>query len=552
MFLIRIIIITLSFFILTQYVKANEIFTYFNTIADKAAKKNNHKKAIKYYHTSYRYSQQKKEKERALEKLVISYQQNKNTRSANNALKLLLDISPKNSWALKQKNAAITKKSNVKFDPYYANASLSHRKKIQESLIWVSDYNGLIDGQFGKRTSRSIKKWQLENFFNVDGILTKTQKKKLLSQANSIKKKLKWKKYTSLNNFYTIYYPNIFQIKKTRNHSNGSDLTSKKNRYSLEVMVFNKKEAFEDTYKQLKNITEKSGWKKVYNIQKKNWFVIAGTLSDGGLAYTKFVKKGEITIGYVFVIYLQKGDSYEALSRAIIVATANSFKIDWRYATPYLRSLQSKTRKKKKKQSKNQVPEKLYKRLPAPKIGHTSKGALSAEKVFSKVNTSVWVLISKNTQGSAVAIHKNYLLTNCHVLNGGKYTITNTNISANALNVHLYAANKALDRCVLYSKKDLPSYVSIRPYLDLTIGEKVFSIGTPQGLSLTIAEGLLSAKRIDKNIRYLQTSAPISQGSSGGGLFDSYGNLLGITTMMVASGQNLNFAIPADDYWNNQ
>jgi len=66
---------------------------------------------------------------------------------------------------------------------------------------------------------------------------------------------------------------------------------------------------------------------------------------------------------------------------------------------------------------------------------------------------------------------------------------------------------------------------------------------------LTIAEGLLSSKREEGNRRLLQTSAPISQGSSGGGLFDSSGNLLGITTLMSVRGQNLNFAIPAEEYW---
>ena len=48
--------------------------------------------------------------------------------------------------------------------------------------------------------------------------------------------------------------------------------------------------------------------------------------------------------------------------------------------------------------------------------------------------------------------------------------------------------------------------------------------------------------------RVIQTSAPISHGSSGGGLFDSGGNLLGITTFMLKDAQNLNFAIAAEEY----
>jgi hypothetical protein len=47
-------------------------------------------------------------------------------------------------------------------------------------------------------------------------------------------------------------------------------------------------------------------------------------------------------------------------------------------------------------------------------------------------------------------------------------------------------------------------------------------------------------------IRVLQITNPISPGSSGGGLFDKQGNLVGLTTFKLARGENLNFAIPAE------
>ena len=54
-------------------------------------------------------------------------------------------------------------------------------------------------------------------------------------------------------------------------------------------------------------------------------------------------------------------------------------------------------------------------------------------------------------------------------------------------------------------------------------------------------------------VRYVQTSAPISPGSSGGGLFDARGNLVGITTLVFVGkehlNQSLNFAIAAEMYW---
>ncbi len=113
----------------------------------------------------------------------------------------------------------------------------------------------------------------------------------------------------------------------------------------------------------------------------------------------------------------------------------------------------------------------------------------------------------------------------------------------------MVSANKAADRCILAVMHPLPVWVKIRPYADVKVGEHVYTIGSPKGLELTLAEGLVSSKRaIEGGSRFIQTSAPISPGSSGGGLFDAQGNLIGITTFMLRDSQNLNFAIAAEEY----
>jgi tetratricopeptide (TPR) repeat protein len=80
----------------------------------------------------------------------------------------------------------------------------------------------------------------------------------------------------------------------------------------------------------------------------------------------------------------------------------------------------------------------------------------------------------------------------------------------------------------------------------LVVGQNVISIGAPQGLELTLADGLISSLRPQAGSAIIQTTAPISHGSSGGGLFDSNGRLIGITTFQMVDGQNLNFALPVD------
>jgi S1-C subfamily serine protease len=171
---------------------------------------------------------------------------------------------------------------------------------------------------------------------------------------------------------------------------------------------------------------------------------------------------------------------------------------------------------------------------------------LSTREVFEKVGGAVYVVKAERKMGSAVAISEFELLTNCHVVDENpKVTIARDKKEQNA---NVISMNASADRCVLRTEQKLPSFVSVRPYEDIKVGERAVTIGTPHGLELTVAEGLVSSKRTHKGSKLVQTSAPISPGSSGGGLFDAQGQLLGITTFYFAGGQNLNFAVAAEEF----
>jgi len=171
---------------------------------------------------------------------------------------------------------------------------------------------------------------------------------------------------------------------------------------------------------------------------------------------------------------------------------------------------------------------------------------LSTREVFEKVGGAVYVVKAERKMGSAVAISEFELLTNCHVVDETtRVTIGRDKKEQNAVVISM---NTTADRCVLRTDARLPKWVTVRPYDDIKVGERAITIGTPQGLELTVAEGLVSSKRTHKGSRLVQTSAPISQGSSGGGLFDAQGQLLGITTFYFAGGQNLNFAVGAEEF----
>lgn len=171
---------------------------------------------------------------------------------------------------------------------------------------------------------------------------------------------------------------------------------------------------------------------------------------------------------------------------------------------------------------------------------------LRADEVFEKVAGAVYMMKADKSQGSAVAVGERLLLTNCHVV--GETTKVTLVREKQETKAELVSMHPETDRCVLKTETRLPAWVAIRAYDDVKVGERAITVGTPFGLELTAADGIVSSKRPYQGSRLIQTSAPISPGSSGGGLFDARGNLLGITTFYVKVGQNLNFAVAAEEF----
>lgn len=76
------------------------------------------------------------------------------------------------------------------------------------------------------------------------------------------------------------------------------------------------------------------------------------------------------------------------------------------------------------------------------------------------------------------------------------------------------------------------------------IGSRIFVMGNPLGQTATFSDGMVSARRITNGVQLLQVTAPISPGSSGGPAMDDRGHVIGIATMFLEGGQNLNFLVP--------
>lgn len=110
--------------------------------------------------------------------------------------------------------------------------------------------------------------------------------------------------------------------------------------------------------------------------------------------------------------------------------------------------------------------------------------------------------------------------------------------------VSLIAADPASDLALM----QLPAHglhaLKLGSDAQMEVGDRVYVMGNPLGMSGTFTDGMVSGKRPLEGVAMLQISAPISPGSSGGPVMNERGEVIGVATMMVMGGQNLNMAVP--------
>jgi serine protease Do len=179
------------------------------------------------------------------------------------------------------------------------------------------------------------------------------------------------------------------------------------------------------------------------------------------------------------------------------------------------------------------------------------RGPRNAKQVFQETNKGIVRVAlvdgfgNPRRQGSGVVVARGEVVTNCHVVEGEGAVEIKIGLESYPATVTI--ADKPMDLCRLSAAGlDVPP-VTVYGSMDLEPGERVFAIGSPRGLELTISEGIVSSLReLEGGNRVIQTTAPVSPGSSGGGLFDNQARLVGIITFQRGDGQNLNFALPAE------
>ena len=163
--------------------------------------------------------------------------------------------------------------------------------------------------------------------------------------------------------------------------------------------------------------------------------------------------------------------------------------------------------------------------------------------------------VPQQGQGSGFILYKaGHILTNYHVVQGANRGIEVMLSNKRRYPARVVGVDKVHDLALLQIDAPNLQPVTLADSSQLNVGQKVYAIGNPFGLSGTMTRGIISSIRSIRNADgtpiedAIQTDAAINPGNSGGPLLNSSGEVIGINTMIASNGADqssgIGFAIP--------
>lgn len=183
----------------------------------------------------------------------------------------------------------------------------------------------------------------------------------------------------------------------------------------------------------------------------------------------------------------------------------------------------------------------------------TVRAELTAEEIYATCSPAVFYMEIYDQSGTLTSSGSGFFIdtngtavTNYHVIESAvsaKIQVSDSGEKYDVIGICDYSSTN--DWAIIKVDCKNTSYLKIGSPSTAVGAATVYAIGSPLGLQNTISQGIISnPARVDGDVTYIQTSAAISSGSSGGALINKYGEVIGITSAGYRDGQNLNLALP--------
>ena len=153
------------------------------------------------------------------------------------------------------------------------------------------------------------------------------------------------------------------------------------------------------------------------------------------------------------------------------------------------------------------------------------------------------------SEGSGFFIRPNYIATNYHVIEDATAAYIKLVGKQTTYRVeNIAATDPERDLAILKVSNTNSVVLPLANSDKVEIGETVYAVGNPKGLEGTVSNGIISSIRGTGNNKWIQITAAVSPGSSGGAVLNSRGKVIGIATAIHKDedAQNLNFVVPSN------
>lgn len=427
---------------------------------------------------------------------------------------------------------------------YAERLDLGTRMQIQDDLIWVGEYNGVIDGEMGTKTIAGIKSFQRTHKLPSTGVIDRQTIDRLILESDAARANADFGAVLDEESGIKIGLPKAYLGPGKPTGRGTAWKHSVDGRFSIEtVRISEYGRRLEDIYDRL---VATHGKTITYKTRKVDWFVISGERKkDRKKFYVRFHERDGDIRGFSTTWDSRHSNRFER----IVVAMANSFEPFAIGALPPRSpdEVASAPVDGGPHQSEGLPPTDTTPGLP-PQPEITPEPAVGGPSEPLPPDGPKAV-----SSGTGFVVSSNAILTNAHVIQGCEKVVVGIFGEARRT-----IADQANDLALVFVEE-----ISLPPPLPISqtapgLGEQVLALGYPlrsllaDSLNATVGN-ISSVAGIGNDVRFLQMTAAVQPGNSGGPLMNLKGDVVGVVSakldaLVVASKtgdipQSVNFAI---------